>query len=69
MSQNSLPPSFKVCATCALWGGARGTDPLRNYSIFESDQSGQCLGGGFNMAQMNPTASCGSWVVWAVLSR
>ena len=69
MSESTLPGSFRVCATCSLWGGARSTDPLRNYSIFELDQTGRCLGGGFNMAQMNPNATCGSWELWSVLQK
>ena len=44
MSSNTLPPSFKVCATCALWAGGRSTDSLRNSSIFEMDQTGECCG-------------------------
>jgi len=69
MSENRLPPSFRACATCALWGGTRTSDPLRTNAIYESDQTGRCMGGSFNMGEMNPLASCGSWEVWAVLGR
>ena len=67
MSENSLPPSFTVCATCAFWGGARTTNALRNYSTFNNSAKGECLGGGFNHAQMSPTAACGQWQKWSVL--
>ena len=67
MSSNTLPPSFKVCATCALWAGGRSTDSLRNSSIFEMDQTGECCGGGLNRANTNPMASCSQWQKWTVL--
>jgi len=67
MSQTSLPPSFKNCATCAFWGGARTANPTRSLVVFESEQRGECLGGGFNRATMNPLASCSQWEKWSVL--
>ncbi len=68
MSSNTLPPSFKVCATCALWAGIRSPYALRNYVTFEMDQTGECCGGGFNRAQLNPMASCAQWQKWPVLN-
>ena len=67
MSQNALPSSFKVCATCALWGGARTTEPTRTLSKFDNVTKGECLGGGFNRAQMNPKATCRQWQKWAAI--
>lgn len=68
MSESQLPPSFKNCATCAFWGGARTANASRNYVIFESNQKGECLGGGFNRAMMDPRSSCGQWEKWPVLT-
>lgn len=67
MSQSRLTASFRICATCVFWGGARTTDALRSYAVFDSNQQGKCLGGGFNHAMMNPRASCNQWNKWSVL--
>jgi hypothetical protein len=66
MSENKLPASFKVCATCGLWGGSRSAD-FGGYSRFEQDQQGKCYGGGFNQANMSPMASCSKWEVWPAI--
>lgn len=67
MSQNALPSSFNVCATCALWAGARSTEPTRTLSKFDNTTKGECLGGGFNRAQMNPLATCQQWQKWPAI--
>lgn len=67
MSRNSLPKSFRVCATCALWGGRRSANPTRNLAIFDTMESGECLGGGFNRAKMFSIATCHEWEAWGVL--
>lgn len=67
MSDTNLPPSFKACATCAFWGGTRSASPRRSLAVFESDQRGECLGGGFNRASMAPLSSCGKWGTWSGL--
>jgi hypothetical protein len=46
MSSNTLPPSFKVCATCALWAGIRSPDALRKFMIFGMEQTGDLAVGG-----------------------
>lgn len=68
MSQeNTIGSSFTVCATCALWGGGRRVNPLRSLVTYYSDSRGECLGGGFNRAQMSPMASCPQYQRWPVL--
>jgi hypothetical protein len=67
MRENRLFGSIKVCGTCALWGGARATDPLRATARFDMDQKGECLGGGFNRAKMAPMATCNKWQRWPAL--
>lgn len=64
---NRLTSSFKVCATCALWAGSRGTDGCNTLSVFEQNQKGKCCGGGFNQAQMSPMSSCGKWQKWQAI--
>ncbi len=67
MSSNSLPKSFKVCATCALWAGRRSANPTRSLASFDTTEKGECLGGGFNRLIMSPMATCREWQAWAVL--
>jgi len=59
---------MRICATCAKWGGGRGTDSIRAVAIFESEQKGECLGGGFNRIQKEPHATCGQWEVWPIFN-
>lgn len=64
----TLPPSFKICATCVFWAGAReAVSPFYNYVKFDSNTRGKCCGGGFNHAQMIASASCNKWQKWPVL--
>jgi len=68
MSQNTLPKSFKVCATCAFWGGTR-TAEFGGYSKFEQNQKGKCQGGVFNNIQMSPMATCNKWELWPPIRK
>lgn len=57
-----LPSNWKICATCARWGGSRRpADPFRNYVEFESNQRGMCYGGTFNLSEMSPMTTCPKW--------
>ena len=57
-----LPSNWKICATCARWGGSRRpADPFLNYVEFESNQKGMCYGGTFNRAEMSPMTTCPKW--------
>lgn len=64
MSTNTLHKSFKACATCALWCGRRTQDMSRTTIRFESNQKGECAGGGFNHLQMAPLSSCNRYMQW-----
>jgi hypothetical protein len=68
MGQNKLRKSFKVCATCALWGGMR-TAEFGGYAKFEQNQKGKCCGGGYNNAQMTPMAKCNKWELWPPIRK
>ena len=60
--KRTRPSNWKNCATCIRWGGVRRpADPFLNNVEFEDNQKGKCYGGGFNMADMPPTASCSKW--------
>lgn len=61
------PKTSKNCCTCAKWGGGRGADTTRTIAIFESDQKGECLGGGWNYIKVEPFATCGQWERWSAL--
>lgn len=62
MSENIIPSDWRVCATCARWGGSRQpNDPFQNNIRFARDQMGTCHGGGFNQIQTFPLASCDKW--------
>jgi hypothetical protein len=67
MASNSLPKSFHVCATCALWGGTRYANPTRSLATFDTHEKGECLGGGFNHLKMSPMATCHQWQGWTAL--
>lgn len=67
MSESRLSCLFKVCATCARWGGQRTTDVQRQFAIFRDDQKGECCGGALNHGEMIPIAHCGQWEKWGVL--
>ncbi len=64
MSINTLHKSFRACATCTLWCGQRTVDASRTIIRFESNQKGECAGGGFNHLQMPPMSSCNRYRQW-----
>jgi len=68
MSQITLPKSYKICATCALWGGIRTAEP-GGYTKFEQDQKGKCQGGLYNTIQMPPMATCNKWEIWPPIRK
>jgi hypothetical protein len=59
----------KICATCQIWGGARGTDNSRNQVMHKSDQDkGECIGGPRNRQQTLARDSCIKWEKWSALN-
>lgn len=66
-SKVMLPPSFKVCGTCMKWAGQRSINSTRTLSEFDPAHRGQCVGGGFNFAQVTGQTTCSEWQVWPVL--
>lgn len=65
---SSKPSSWKVCVTCAHWGGNRQASTWRDRAEYDSnDDRGECVGGGWNRSEKSATHSCGSWVKWSVL--
>ena len=62
MAKQTIPSTWKICATCSNWGGSRRpADPFRTNVEFEGNQKGRCYGGGFNQCDMNPLATCNKW--------
>lgn len=68
MATNKLSKSFKVCATCGLWAGAR-TSEFGGFAKFESSSKGKCCGGSFSNLQMPPMGSCKEWEIWPPIRR
>lgn len=61
-------PNMKLCATCALWGGPRQSNPTRStVSTAQATTKGECMGGGHNHAQTPATGTCAKHVKWPVL--
>ena len=59
---SKIPSNWHNCTTCAHWCGNAMPDPFCAFVEFDSNERARCAGGGFNLAQMNAMASCGSWV-------
>ena len=59
----SYSPAMKLCATCALWGGARQVNPTRAFVTTQTPTTkGECMGGGHNRAQTPATGTCSKYV-------
>lgn len=59
---SKFPSDYRICATCARWGGSRRpADPFRYFVEFEPEQRGTCFGGDFNLAQTAPMTTCPKW--------
>ena len=68
MSMNKLSNSFKVCATCGLWGGSRKPE-FGGWVSFDTSEKGRCCGGDFDGAQVNAMSSCPKWEMWAAIRK
>ncbi len=70
-SQKTVTPysaSHKLCATCALWGGAREIDTGRIVVRTEGPNvKGKCLGGGHNNQLVPATGHCAQHQKWSTL--
>lgn len=58
---SKIPSNWHNCATCAHWCGYVQPDSFRMFVEFDPSERATCAGGGFNLAQMQPMSSCGSW--------
>lgn len=69
MSQQ-YPYSWKQCATCAYWTGARETDRFGQRVYVDSPmQKGKCMcrGSGWTNMEKQANSSCTSFEKWSVL--
>lgn len=58
--------SYKVCATCAFWDGAR---EIRDDEVVCNNRdSGTCRGPSFNGWRMGAVSTCTSWACWSKLA-
>jgi len=64
----TLPSSFKNCATCEHWNGPRKATTFRDRVEFASNEDkGECVGGAFDRSQMTARTSCNKWEKWRLL--
>jgi len=61
MSKNAIPTDWRKCATCIHWCGNAKSNAFCTYVEFDNNDRGRCAGGGFNMLDMPPMASCLKW--------
>lgn len=69
MSQQ-YPSSWKQCATCAFWCGARECDTFgQRVTVASSGAQGKCAipSGGWKGCQKQASASCSDYQKWPVL--
>jgi len=60
--------SFKQCATCENWCGARGIDYHRmNVQLNENYEVGECTDGPWNRAKKQENFTCPNWKKWSNL--
>lgn len=68
MSQ--YPSSWKNCATCAYWAGARESDYFgQNVQVGSTSESGKCAipNGPWKGSSKRASHSCDKWQKWPVL--
>lgn len=66
----TYPKSWKQCATCAFWSGARQSDVWGdNVTVDEATVRGKCAipSGGFKHHDMPACSTCSDWQKWPVL--
>ena len=66
----TYPKTWKQCATCAFWCGARECDHWGNHVKVESaNVQGKCAipAGGWKGQQRQAASSCTDWQKWPVL--
>ena len=66
----SYPSSWKYCATCAYWGGARESDYFgKNVKVESSMAKGKCLcrASGWRNQDKQASSSCNRYEKWPVL--
>lgn len=64
------PGSWKQCATCAFWTGARVSDTFGQYvTVGGPMEKGKCAipSGSWKGVQKQANAGCTSWKKWPVL--
>ena len=70
MMASQYPGSWKQCATCAFWCGARQCDRYGAYVYVDSSVAlGKCAipSGGWKNQNRQAGAVCGDWQKWPVL--
>ena len=61
MSRSTIPADWHNCATCTHWCGYTKPDPFCKFIEYDTSDRGRCAGGGFNMMDMPPMATCSKW--------
>lgn len=65
MSVVKVGKKYSVCATCEFWNGPRGRDG--NFSTFDNNVTGICMGEGFNTWKVGAVSTCLKWRLWKAL--
>lgn len=57
----------QLCGTCEYWSGSRKISFNRENVSFNENERSECIGGGRNRENQEPTRCCSSYTKWAQL--
>lgn len=66
MSETSHSSTWKVCATCEYWAGARTPDTFQSRVTYDQRGKGRCLGK-WKGHERTASDTCSGWTKWAVM--
>jgi len=66
MSIVQIGGSYRVCATCAFWEGAR--EVRQDEVVCNNRDNGVCRGSSFSGWRMSAISTCTSWKCWSKLA-
>ena len=58
---NSIPTTWRHCATCSRWSGRATPNAFCTNVEFDPHETGKCMGGGYNLCNTPPMGSCNKW--------